>query len=64
MRVPRGQAGGSALITSGYVLPTPSSNYRGTFFVLLGATQAPDILYICLKDYQDNYRWSEVTILN
>ena len=56
-----GSSGGSGL--TGSTLPTAGSEYRGTMFLLLGGSQAPDILYICTKDYQDNYNWNEIVLI-
>lgn len=57
-----GGGSGSGLVT-GSELPTAGSEYRGTMFLLLGGSQTPDILYICTKDYQDNYNWNEIVLI-
>ena len=57
-----GSSGGSGF-TTGSTLPTAGSEYRGTMFLLLGGSQTPDILYICTKDYQDNYNWNEIVLI-
>ena len=51
-------------VASGTVLPTPAVGLRGQLFLLLGDVGAPDTLYICAKDYLDNYNWFEVILMN
>ena len=59
-----GGGGGSGSIQTGEELPEAAESYRGTLFLLLGGSQNPDILYVCTKDYNDNYAWNELVLIS
>ena len=51
-------------VASGTILPVASAQLRGRLFLLLVGTGLPDTLYICAKDYLDNYKWFEIVLMN
>lgn len=55
---------GSSGLSQGSALPTANESKRGTQFLLLGGMLTPDTLYICTKDYQDNYVWNEIVLIS
>lgn len=57
------RAGSGAGLETGSVLPTPNLSRRGKQFMVLGGPQTPDIIYVCMKDYLDNYVWNEMVVL-
>lgn len=44
----------------GNVLPTPSAEYRGRLFTVMGDVGEADLVYICIKDSSDNYAWRQI----
>lgn len=59
-----GSGSGGAGLSTGSTLPTANESKRGQQFLLLGAALTPDTLYICTKDYQDNYVWNEIVLIS